>query len=1065
MSYATSEDVLVQQTTADYFHDELGWDSVYAFDKETFGSDGTLGRASKKEIVLTRYLRKALEELNPGLPAIAYETAIKTVTETSVSKSPLQINREKYHLLKNGVLVKFRNNEGDLEEKTLNIFNFADATKNNFLVVRELWVHGDLYHRRPDIIGFVNGIPLLFIELKNVHKDIRHAYDDNFTDYKDTIPHIFDHNAFIVLSNGDQAKLGSLSSKYEHFHEWKRLEEEDAGSVDFETLLKGMCSKQNFMDLFENFILFDETTGKVAKIVARNHQFLGVNRAIESVRNRENLGGQLGVFWHTQGSGKSYSMAFFSEKIRRKLTGNFTFLVVTDRDDLDAQIYKTFAGCGIVDNKKDKCRATSGDNLEEILKADKPYVFTMVHKFNKRVDPAHPYSDRNDIIVMSDEAHRTQYGLLAQNMRDALPYAHFIGFTGTPLFKDDEVTKRIFGGYISKYNFQRAVEDNATVPLFYDNRGEKLKVTTTEINEKIAAKIEQAELKSEQKESLERELGKDYRVFTAEKRLKAIARDFVEHYTTQWESGKAMFVCIDKITTARMLNYIQPLWAQKIKETEVAMSKAADEQEEIQIRKKLEWLQTTQMAIVISEEQNEVQKFATWGIDIKPHREIIKNGFETIGGKRVDVDAAFKDDEHPFRVALVCAMWLTGFDVPSLATLYLDKPLKAHTLMQAIARANRVHEGKNNGLVVDYCGILKNLRKALATFATGKEKAAEDEMPTKPSEELLIDLAHSIDLVKSNLAADGCRLEDLTEKTGFPLIAALKQAKEVVNQNDETRKRFEVSAREVYKKFKACVNIKESRRYQKSFDAIDLIYKKLQDDRKKADISQILKELHDIVDEAIVTAPEIEAGDAGKIYDISKIDFDRLQEEFQRSTKKNTTVQSIKEVVENRVRRMLAKNPLRVNLYNRYQEIIAEYNKEKDRVTIEQTFESLLKFIALLDEEETRAMREGLEEESLALFDLLLKPTLTTQERNRLKEVAKDLLSKLKTELLNVHNWREKESTKAEVKTFIHDYLFSDKTGLPADSYTFEEVDEKTTAIFTHVFQQHSDSTYNAHAN
>ena len=1063
MSYATSEDVLVQRTTADYFHDELDWRSVYAFDDETFGPEGTLGRASKKEIVLTRYLRQALEKFNPGLPAIAYETAVKIITESSVSKSLLQLNREKYHLLRKGVQVKYSNDKGEIVEKTLGVFNFDDATENDFLVVRELWVHGALYHRRPDIIGFVNGIPLLFIELKNVHKDIRHAYDDNLTDYKDTIPHIFDHNAFIVLSNGDQAKLGSLSSKYEHFHEWKRLEEKEVGAVDFETLLKGVCSKQNFMDLFENFILFDETTGKVAKIIARNHQFLGVNRAVDSVRNRENLGGQLGVFWHTQGSGKSYSMVFFSEKIRRKLTGNFTFLVVTDRDDLDTQIYKTFAGCGIVDNKKDKCRATSGDNLEEILKADKPYVFTMVQKFNKRVDPEHPYSDRDDIIVISDEAHRTQYGLLAQNMRDALPKAHFIGFTGTPLFKDDEVTKRIFGGYISKYNFQRAVEDNATVPLYYDNRGEKLKVTTSEINEKIAAKIEEAELKPEQQESLERELGKDYQIITAAKRLKAIARDFVEHYTTQWESGKAMFVCIDKVTTARMLNYIQPLWTKKIEETEAAITKATDEQEEIQIRKKLEWLQTTQMAIVISEEQNEVKKFATWDIDIKPHREIIKNGFEAEGGKRVAVDAAFKDDEHPFRVAFVCAMWLTGFDVPSLATLYLDKPLKAHTLMQAIARANRVHEGKNNGLVVDYCGILKNLRKALATFATGKDKTDEDEMPTKPNEELSVDLAHSIELVKSNLAADGFRLEVLTEKKGFPLIAAIGQAKEVVNQNDETRKRFEVSAREVFKKYKACINIKESRRYQAKFDAIDLIYKKLQDDRKKADISQILRELHDIVDEAIAPTPEIEATDAGKIYDISKIDFDRLQEEFQHSTKKNTTVQSIKEVVEKRVRRMLAKNPLRVNLYNRYQEIIAEYNKEKDRVTIEQTFESLLKFMALLDEEETRAMREGLEEESLALFDLLLKPTLTTQDRNRLKEVAKDLLAKLNTELLNVHNWREKESTKADVKTFIYDYLFSDETGLPADSYTIEEVDEKTTVVFTYIFQQFPDSIYNGY--
>ncbi|MEZ4614720.1 MAG: HsdR family type I site-specific deoxyribonuclease [Caldilineaceae bacterium] len=493
MNERLTEDVLVQQTVAEYFHNVLGWDAVFAYNDETFGVGSTLGRLTQKEVVLTEHLLLALQRLNPGLEQSVYNSAIQQITETSVSKSTLQANQEKYAMYKDGVLVSVRGRDGKVEPKRLRIFDFTEPTNNHFLVVRELWVQGYPYRRRPDILGFVNGIPLLFIELKNVHRNIQKAYTDNLSDYKDTIPHIFDHNAFIILSNGDEAKLGSITSKYEHFNEWKRLEEEDAGVVDMETMLKGVCTKANFMDMFENFILFDDSSSKTVKVVARNHQFLGVNRAVAAVRERKERAGKLGVFWHTQGSGKSYSMVFFSQKVHRKVTGNFTFLVVTDREDLDKQIYKTYTGTGAVSSKA-SCRAGSGKQLEQLLQTDQPYLFTMIHKFNQEVTPENPYSVRDDIIVISDEAHRTQYGKLALNMRNALPNAGFIGFTGTPLFKDDELTKRIFGGYTSTYDFKRSTDDNATVPLYYDNRGEKLHLATTDINERIAEKLEQVEL-------------------------------------------------------------------------------------------------------------------------------------------------------------------------------------------------------------------------------------------------------------------------------------------------------------------------------------------------------------------------------------------------------------------------------------------------------------------------------------------------------------------------------------------------------------------------------------------
>ncbi|MEW8642113.1 MAG: type I restriction endonuclease subunit R, partial [Candidatus Thiodiazotropha sp.] len=407
-------------------------------------------------------------------------------------------------------------------------------------------------------------------------------------------------------------------------------------------------------------------------------------------------------------------------------------------------------------------------------------------------------------------------------MRNALPNASYIGFTGTPLFTDDEVTRRVFGEYVSTYDFQRAVEDNATVPLYYDARGEKLGIAVGDLNERIAEKLEELETDDiDVEQRLERELKRDYHIITADKRLDQVARDFVQHYSTAWESGKTMLVCIDKITCARMHRLIEFYWQERIKELETRLGSMTDEQEEIQGRRQIEWMRETKAAVVVSEEQGEVDKFRKWDLDITPHRRLIKEGIDLPESmrqnprfrnmQRMDLDEAFKEKEHPFRIAIVCAMWLTGFDVPSLSTLYLDKPLKAHTLMQAIARANRVSEGKNNGLIVDYCGILKNLRKALATFAGAADegdggKGGEID-PAKPEEELLADLAEAIAFVRNYLDERRASLSDIIEKTGFERNAAIVAAKEAANENDETRKRFEVMCREVFKKFKACINV------------------------------------------------------------------------------------------------------------------------------------------------------------------------------------------------------------------------------------------------------------------
>lgn len=1050
-----TEDMLVQQTTTDYLHDKLGWDAVYAYNEETFGLYGTLGRKNDNEVVLTRHLKAALVKFNKDLPQQAYEDAVRQIVEYPATQSVLQINQDKYALLKDGVLVQYRDEKGDLIKQRLKVFDFEHPEENHFLVVRELWVKGALYRRRTDIMGFVNGIPLLFIELKNVHKNLQTAYEKNLADYRDTVPHLFHHNAIIVLANGVEAKLGSYSSQYKHFLEWKRLEETEPGVVDMETLLKGVFDKHNFMDMFENFIVFDDSIGKLVKILARNHQFLGVNRAIKAVQERKVRKGKLGVFWHTQGAGKSYSMVFFTNKVHRKLGGNFTFLVCTDRDDLDSQIYKTFAGCGLVDNDKDPCRAEKGGHLQKLLGEHKAFVFTLIQKFNKKIEKNNPYSDRDDIIVISDEAHRTQYGTLAINMRDALPSASYIGFTGTPLFKDDEITRRIFGDYVSTYDFQRAVEDGATVPLYYDARGEKLGISTFDINERIAKKLEELEIEDiDVSQRLERELKRDYHIITAQTRLEHIAKDFVEHYSTQWENGKAMLICIDKITCVRMYDLIERYWQERIEFLEKALPKASDDQDEIYRRRQIDWMKETRKAVVISEEQGEVEKFRKWDMDIIPHRKLIKEGFETEDGKRLDIDLAFKKEDHPFRIAIVCAMWLTGFDVPSLSTLYLDKPLKAHTLIQGISRANRVNEGKNNGLIVDYCGILKNLRIALATFAG--HKGGDDTQPqpgidpTKPEVKLLDKLAETIAMVRDFLKTRGFNLEDIIEKTGFDKNRSIADAKEVINENDETRKRFEIMAREVFTKYKACIHNEGRLDFRDLYEAINIIYLSLQKDREQADISTILRELQAIVDKAI-NIPENKTHEEDKLYDISKIDFDRLRREFEKIPHKNTTINNLKDAIEKRLDRMIQQNPLRTDFQECYEKIVAEYNSEKDRATIEKTFEELMKFVKGLDYETSRTVREGLDEENLALFDLLVKPDLSKQEIKRIKKVAKELLEHLKVDKLIIDNWREKEATRDSIKLEIKDWLWKD-TGLP-ESYSTEEISQKAEVVYAHIFR------------
>ena len=1045
MSRDYSEDQLIQRSAAELLEKELGWTSVYAFDKEVLGVNGTLGRTSYHEVLLTERFRKALKALNPWMTEKQLAEAVERMTERMSSQTLMQINEQKFQYIKDGIPVTRTKPNGETEEVKAKVIDFASPQKNEFLCVRELWVYGALYRRRADIVGFVNGIPLLFMELKNHDVEVVDAFNKNYRDYLDTIPQLFHHNAFIMFSNGLEARVGTIDSKWEFFHEWKRLNELEVGSIELPTMLRGICKKENFLDLLENFVLYDHSDGLTAKIMARNHQYLGVNQAVEMYRNREYVNGKLGVFWHTQGSGKSYSMLFLAQKIRRKFAGSPTIVVLTDREELNKQISDTFENCGMLGNvKASKFIAQSGEDLITKLKGNPSFIFSLIQKFNQ--PDATPIYPDHDIVVINDEAHRTQNGIFADNLMHLLPTANRIGFTGTPLLSNDNITARTFGGYVSIYDFKRAVEDKATVPLYYENRGERLQdLQNPEINEEIASALEQAgDMDASQLAKLEKEFAKEVHLLTAKKRLRIVAKDFVRHYSDLWTSGKAMMVSYNKVTCVRMYEYVQEYWQQEIAALEKKISKSTSQQEVQELNRKLKWMQETEMAVVVSQEQNEIQIFQKWGLDISPHR---------LKMEKRELDKEFKDKDNKLRVVFVCAMWLTGFDVKTLSCLYIDKPMKAHTLMQTIARANRVAEGKTNGLIIDYIGIVKALRQALADYTANPEGGEGGNDPTIDKLELIKHVHEAIAAATAFLKEHEFELQNLIKADNFYKLFLLKEAANAMCETAETRKTFCTYATTLLKLWKYLDREDITAEMKQHKDAIEAIYKELQKKRKHADITDLSVAINEIVNEHLqVDASMVAEPNASRRFDISGINFDLLRREFAKSKERNLILKDIQELLQERIALMLAQNPGRINFYEKYQEIIREYNQEQNRVHIEQTFEELMQLSQQLTEEEKRYVREGFEnDEQLSMYDVLMKEDLSKEDIKKLKKVAVNLLAKIKDMMESMSNPFDNPTAKATIIITIRDTLWSD---LP-ESYSDESINYYKDAVYNYISQRY----------
>jgi len=1072
-----SEDQSVQKPAAALLAG-IGWRSVVAFNDEDFGPHSLLGRRDKTEWVLQRHLRAALVRLNPGVPERAVDQAMEALLALDAAKTLVQTNEDKYRLLRDGVPVQVRWPDGRETGEKLTVIDFErpdDATRNEFICVQELWLEGGPAPIRPDLLLFVNGLPLVCVEFKRQDKDLKVAFDDNYTRYRQDLPALFAFNALVVLSDGFDARFGTITSAWDHFYRWKRLNEADADPApkDDEVpvhavlplLLRGMCLPASLLDLVENFTLFDRSEGEPLKIVARNHQYLGVNRVIDKLRSGDAdvQRGKLGVFWHTQGSGKSYSMVFFAQKVRRKVSANYSFVLMTDRDELDKQIHGTFVNCGVVVNVR--ARARDGKGLKKLLTEDNSYVFSLIHKFHQRV--SEPWSNRRDVIVISDEAHRTQYGRLATRMREALPHARFIGFTGTPLMEsaEDQRTRQVFGDYVSVYDFQRAVADGATVPLSYEPHGEKLKIVDEAINQRIKDRIDalaaEGELTDEQEEKLYQELNTEGFVLTLPSRLEKVADDFVRHFSDRWRlmngRSKALLVCVDKRTCVQMHGLVTAAWNKRAGDLHAAalaemaryaaLGKTPDDLL-VDQQRKVDWMRATEMCVLVSQSPTERKDLAAWGLDIKPHRDKMNQR---------NLEEEFKKPEHPFRVAIVCAMWLTGFDVKPLATLYLDKPMQGHTLMQAIARVNRRAPGKKNGLIIDYNGMLKSLRSALATFAQRRDAGPGDvdiDPLHEPEQGMELEYAASIARARAHLQEHGYVLQDLIDAQAkdFGISTQLHKAREALSASAEVKKTFEVLAQDVEERRLNLFPHECLARYGAEEAAIAAIYNLLQKRGPPIDVTPVLRGLQTVVDSALALQPQAQTRSGS--YDLSTIDFVRLQSEFAQTAYKQTEVLTLQEKIEARLLAMLQTNPMRVNLYERYQQIVAEYNRDKDAAEIQRVFEELARLNDELNVEDQRYIAEGFEnEDQRAIYQLLCKEKtdLTPADIRTIKAVAKELLEKLLSARNQLQYLRDRAALQARMKTEIFDYLFDQ---LPESAYGQDEILGRSQKVFEHFYRR-----------
>ncbi len=808
--------------------------------------------------------------------------------------------------------------------------------------------------------------------------------------------------------------------------------------------IDGLLKKERLIDYIENFVLFDNHK---YKIIAKNHQYLGVNNLVRAVERKEELKGKLGVFWHTQGSGKSYSMVMFARKVKRKITGNFTFLIITDREDLDTQIHKNFVRTEVIGNN-DECRPKNGEQLRDFLQKNKEFVFTLIHKFRYDKTKKYPIlSTRNDIFVLVDEAHRTQYKDLAENMRAALPNANFIAFTGTPLLGSKRLTNQWFGDYVSEYNFAQSVEDGSTVPLFYSRRVPEVGLTNDFLDDDVVDIIEDENLNEDEARLLENSASRILEVIKRDDRLEKIAQDIAHHFPRRGFLGKGMVVSVDKYTAVTMYNKVQHYWAEEKKAIIAERNASKTKEDRDKLTAILDYMNNVEMAVIISEEDGEVKKFADKGLDITTHRAKMKA--ITVDGK--DIEDRFKDPNDKLQLVFVCAMWLTGFDVKNLSTLYLDKPMKSHTLMQAIARANRVYPNKLCGIIVDYVNVFKYMKKALSDYAVPDDDTI---MPAKDIEQLIFLLNSCIDEGDAFLQSLDVSLDSIIgERSTFDKLDALRSAYDTVVANDENKDKFKVITNTMINLYEASKpEIFERHWDNEKFSPLAYIHglmnNKIDDEKIQRARNRMANVLDSSVSSTTAEGKQKEYAFHGTNFiDLSKINVDELRAEIKKAVYKAVEIEDLKTFLEKALQDMINRNCTRMRFSQRFKAIIDRYNAGGSEN--EDYYEQLVKLLEEMQKEQERPSTEGLTEEELEVYDLLLRgKKLTQAEEQKVKLAAKNLFKKLtkeKTELLVV-DWYKDEQPRMKVKSAI-EYALNEDLPICYDKDSFEA---KTNLLLNH---------------
>jgi len=1051
MKHFISEDD-IEQAICDYLSKpEFGWKRIECDPSPDKKDDVSMtGRANASECILPEVFRNALKRLNPSVPQNYLDEIEREFRKDYSGTDMADTNYKFYSKIRNGIKINTRTKKGD-DFDIVKLIDFDNIDNNDFHCVNQMWIKGRYNYRRPDVLLFINGLPVVFIELKNSDVKIEQAYNKNLVDYRKDIPNIFALNQICVLSNGIKTKLGAWSADYDYFFEWLRVSDEkekinrrqiEEEGLSVKYLMEGLFRKDKLLDYIENFVLF---INKRTKIIAMNHQFLGVNNLMENAKHREELKHKLGVFWHTQGSGKSYSMVMFVRKMKKKLEGNFSFLIITDREDLDEQIYKNFVRTEVI-GEKEECRPKDSAQLRDFLKSNKPLLFTLIHKFKYDKTQKYPLlSERDDIFVLVDEAHRTQYKQLGENMHTGLPNANYIAFTGTPLLGTKRLTNQWFGDYVSEYNFSQAIDDGSTVPLFYSRRVPEVALTNDWLDDDVVSIIEDENLNDTERELLENSGSRILEVIKRDDRLEKIAKDIAHHFPRRGFLGKGMVVSVDKFTAVRMYDKVQHYWSEEKKAIVKERNQAETKEERDRLTAMLEYMNRVEMAVVVSKEDGEEEKFGKQNLDIKTHRE--KMNAITQDGKTIE--DRFKDKDDPLSLVFVCAMWLTGFDVPSLSTLYLDKPMKSHTLMQAIARANRVSPGKTSGVIVDYVNVFKYMRKALSEYAT----ADEDNYPAKDIDQLINTLDKSIDECDTFLAGLGINLEEIIgESNTLDRLERLRQAYMKIIEKDDSKTRFNALSNLLVNLYDASKpEIFERGWHNEKFPPLSYLHGlacNLIDDEK---LNRAKAKLTETLDQS-VTASKAGANEGyviheGKVIDLSKLDVDAIKKEINKSPYKQLEIDNLRDYIEKVLRQMIDKNKTRVKFSERYKSIIDRYNA--GGTENQDYYDKLIDLIESLRNEQSRPAEMGLEEEELEVYDLLIQgKKLTKAEEQKVILAAKNLYQKLKAEKARVMvvDWYKDEQPRQKVLDLIKMSLDKD---LP-ESYDKETFDMKSHLLLNH---------------